>query len=140
LNNWPSTKTKEVFAGREDVKFLYDSVDTSDQSAETEYGQDIYRSELLLRKIKEDRRVNSVYGIAIALPDGSFASEKVIVKGTASDNLRITKLGYYYDWFFIPEGETRTLSEFSEDEYLDYSSKVLWPITEVIINFMRKNL
>lgn len=136
LDNWPGTKTKEVFAGREDVRFLYDSVDTSDQSAETEYGQDIYRSELVLRKIKDDRRVNSVYGIAIALPDGSFASDKVIVNGTASDSLRITKLGYYYDWFFVPEGEIRTLSELSEEEYLEYSSKVLWPITPKIKEFL----
>lgn len=48
-------------------------------------------------------------------------------------------LGYYYDWFFIPECEKRTLSKLTEDAYLEYSIRVLWPITGKIIDFLRNN-
>ncbi|MCH7759255.1 hypothetical protein IID20_02780, partial [Patescibacteria group bacterium] len=75
-------------------------------------------------------------GIAVVFPDGAEVSELVVIKGKASNELRITSTGYFYDWFFMPEGYDKTLSEFSEDWYLEYTSNVLWPIPNKTKSFL----
>ncbi len=135
LNGWPGTKTKQVFSGSD--KRIFDFVplklDLTGEEA------DIQRSQAVLDRIKDkDRKMRSVYGIAVVFPNGDEISELIVVKGKACEELRITATGYFYDWFFMPEGHDKTLSEFGEDKYLDFVSEVVWPIPDKIKDFLRR--
>jgi len=132
LNNWPGTKTKEAFVGDEKMTLGIGL---------NRFENDQRNSQVVLDKVAgRDRTVVSVYGIAVVCPDGSFTTDIVRVNGTAAPELRVTKVGYYYDWFFIPPGMTTTLSELSPQEYLDYTATVLWPITPKISDFLLSRL
>lgn len=133
LDGWPGTKTKEVFSGSDETIFNFEALKLNLTGNEF----DIKRSRAILDKIKDkDRGVKSVYGIAVVFPDGEKASESVIVEGRAADKLKITSTGYFYDWFFVPKGYDKTLSEFSEDDYLKFVSEILWPIPDRIRKFL----
>ena len=133
LDLWPGTKTKKVFAGSDKRIFNFDAFKLNLTGEEA----DIKRSRAILDKIKDkNRKIESGYGIAVVFPDGSEVSELVVIKGKASNELRITSTGYFYDWFFMPEGYDKTLSEFSEDWYLEYTSNVLWPIPNKTKSFL----
>ena len=135
LNGWPGTKTKKNFSGSDKRIFDFEPLKLKLTGGEA----DIQRSQAVLDRIKnKNRKIRSVYGIAVVFPDGDKTSQSVVVKGKASDELRITPTGYFYDWFFIPEGYNKTLSEFSEDEYLKFVSEVLWPIPNKVKSFLRE--
>ena len=137
LSGWPGTKGKELFSGSDKRIFDFDALNLDLTGEEA----DIKRTQAVLDKIKnKDRKMKSVYGIAVVFPDRDKASELVVVKGKASNELRITSIGYYYDWFFMPKGHNKTLSEFSEDEYLKLVSEVIWPIPDKIKSFLINRL
>ncbi|MFA6602730.1 MAG: non-canonical purine NTP pyrophosphatase [Candidatus Shapirobacteria bacterium] len=131
LNYWPGTLTKMAFTG--DEKMILGGV-------ENRFEADVAKSREVLARLVgiENRFLWSVYGIAIAFPDGVMVSDEVRVRGKAADDLRITKVGYYYDWFFMPGQSKKTLSEMTPEEYLDYTATVLWPITPRIIEVLKK--
>lgn len=133
LNNWPGTKSKEVFVGYSDETKHFINTDRSVKENEIEIAQ------YVANKIKDPERiVNSVYGIAIALPDGSCTSDLVTYTGRASKELVITDVGWNYDWFFIPNNLENPLSTLSNNEYTEFTGTYLWPITDKIIQFMAK--
>ncbi len=131
LNNWPGTKSKDIFLGysKETKHFLNPS--RSDKENQIEIAK------YVADKIKDLKRiVNSVYGIAIALPDGKSESDLVTFSGKASNELIITDVGWNYDWFYIPNNHTSTLSSFSQEEYIEFTGTYLWPITDKIVEFV----
>ena len=133
LDGWPGTKTKEVFSGSDETIFNFEALKLNLTGNEL----DIKRSQAILNKIKDkDRGVKSVYGIAVVFPSGEKASELVTVEGKAAHKLKITSTGYFYDWFFVPKGYNKTLSEFSEHNYLEFVSETLWPIPDRIRKFL----
>jgi inosine/xanthosine triphosphate pyrophosphatase family protein len=136
MQGWPGTKTKEVLAGSDKRNLNFEGLKLKLTGKEL----DIARTQAMLNKIKGlDRSMESRYGIAVCLRNGSSISDTVVIKGMAAENLNITDHGYFYDWFFIPNGYKKTLSEFEEKEYLLYISSVLWPITEKILNFLEES-
>lgn len=133
LNGWPGTKTKEAFSGSDKTIFDFEALNLNLSGDE----DDIKRSRTILDRIKnKNRGMKSVYGIAVAFPDGEKISDLVAVQGRASEELKITSTGYFYDWFFIPKGYDKTLSEFSEYEYFKLASEILWPISKKIKKFL----
>jgi len=137
LNGWPGTKTKEAFSGSDKTVFDFEALNLDLSGGEA----DIKRSQAILDSVKDkDRGMKSVYGIAAVFTDGNKISDLVAVQGKASAELKITSTGYFYDWFFIPEGYGKTLSEFSEEDYLKFASEILWPIPEKIKKFLITHL
>ena len=135
LNNWPGTLTKEILAGDND------RILGLKKREHSRYKQDIERTKKLLDLLKDKNRlVYSLYGIAFVLPNGKLIKKQIKIKGTASDTVRITDNGYFYDWFFIPDGQKRTLSEMGKEEYLEYTSSILWPFPISVQNFIDQNL
>jgi len=133
LNGWPGTDSKKVFSGTEKRTFNFEAIDLKLTGQEA----DIKRSQAILDLVKnKDRSMESLYGIAVAFDQNKYQSDSVIVKGKASPKLEITPNGYFYDWFFIPQGYNKTFSEFSKEEYLKFASEVLWPITDKIYKFL----
>lgn len=131
LNNWPGTKSKEVFVGysEETKQFI--------KSDRTQKENEIEIANYINNKIKDrDRIVNSVYGIAIALPNGRSESDLVVFEGTASKELIITEVGWNYDWFYIPNNMSSTLSSLTSEEYIEFTGTYLWPITDKIVKFI----
>ena len=133
LNNWPGTKSKDVFLGYSEETKQYINPDRSVKENEIEIAK------YVADKIKDPQRlVNSVYGIAIALPDGRSESDLVIFGGKASKELVITEVGWNYDWFYIPNNLNSTLSSLSKDEYIEFTGTYMWTITDKIIRFLAK--
>jgi len=135
LNNWPGTKSKDVFYGYSyETKHLISNKRAQKDNL-------IAITQYILNKIAEPKRiVNSVYGIAIALPDGRHSSDLVIHPGKASKKLVISDVGWNYDWFFIPKGLNKTLSSLEYADYISFTGKYLWPITKKIFSFINENI
>ncbi len=135
LNNWPGTKSKEIFVGYSDETKHFINADRSVKENEIEIAQ------YVADKIKDPERiVNSVYGIAIALPDGRSTSDLVTFSGKASKELLITEVGWNYDWFYIPNNLESPLSSLTKKEYTEFTGTYLWPITDKITQFIKANL
>ncbi|MFZ2152662.1 MAG: non-canonical purine NTP pyrophosphatase [Microgenomates group bacterium] len=129
LGGWPGTESKKELTGNDKMILGVDN----------RYESDVTNTQKLLDKLNgtENRTIYFGYGIALAIPNGEVISEGVRTRGTAANELRITKLGYYFDWFFIPEGKKNTLSEMTPEEYADYTAATLWPITPKILERLK---
>lgn len=133
LNNWPGTLSKDVFVGSSEETKYFINPERSDEENEIEIAQ------YVVDKIKDsERKVNSVYGIAISLPDGRSTSDLVIFNGKASKKLVVTEVGWNYDWFYIPDNLDSTLSSLSKEEYIAFTATHLWTIPDKIIKFLEK--
>jgi len=130
LGGWPGTESKKALAGDEKMILGVDN----------QFETDVVNTQKLLDRLKnkENRTMYVGYGIAVASPDGEMVSDKVRTRGTAANELRITRLGYYFDWFFMPEGRVAALSEMTPDEYDNYTATVLWPITLPVAEALKK--
>ena len=138
LGGWPGTESKEVFAGNE--KRLFNSFSQATLKL-TEREQDVKRSQTVLDRIKnKNRAMESLYGIAVVFNKNEYISDKIIIEGNASVKLKPTQNGYFYDWFFIPQGYDKTFSEFGKEEYSKFASEILWPITDKIYKFLTDKL
>lgn len=135
LNDWPGTKSKEIFVGYSDETKQFINPNRSEKENQIEIAK------YVADKIEDPERVvNSVYGIAIALPDGRSASDLVTFTGKASKELLITEVGWNYDWFYIPNNLKSPLSSLTKEEYTEFTGTYLWPITDKIIRFIKANL
>lgn len=135
LNNWPGTNSKDVFLGMSDETKHFIDQQKSDKDIAIEI------CNYVLSKIQDAGRVvNSVYGIAVALPDGKSASDLVTFSGKASKSLFIGNAGWNYDWFFIPDSLDSTLSALTEEEYIKFTGTYMWPITNKIAEFIRNSI
>ncbi|MCX6726550.1 MAG: hypothetical protein NTY75_01895 [Candidatus Shapirobacteria bacterium] len=130
LGGWPGTETKKELTGNEKMILGVDN----------QYESDVTNTRKLLDKLngETNRTIYFGYGIALAMPNGEIVSDEVRTKGSAANELRITKLGYYFDWFFIPENRAITLSEMTSKEYHEYTATTLWPITAKIVDVLKK--
>jgi inosine/xanthosine triphosphate pyrophosphatase family protein len=139
LDRWPGTNTKKALAG--DDKRVFEEETYYQTQLETR-DLDIKRTQIVLDQIKDkDRTVNVVYGIAAAIGEDSI-NELITVSGKATDRLFIEGRGYYFDWFFIPDGLglDRPISMLSEEEYMKIASEILWPIPEKVEQFLINKL
>lgn len=135
LDNWPGTNSKDVLLGfSEETKGLVKE-DRSRRENEIEIAR------YIIDKIKdEERKMNSVYGIAISLPNGESASDLVVYPGKASKELVLTDHSWNYDWFYIPDGLNTTLSSLSKEEYIEYTGNHLWTITDRVVEFIESKI
>ena len=81
------------------------------------HGDDEANNDLLLEKLKEctDRGAHYTCAIVIAYPDGSSVEAEGYLYGTIGYARRGSG-GFGYDPLFFPEGDTRTLAEYSAEE------------------------
>ncbi len=129
--NWPGTLSKEVMFG--DEKVIH-----TKQMWEEQREENYNRAVSVLAKLdgQENRRIQIIQGLAIALPNGNFQTEEKISYGIASQEV-INKVGGSYDWFFIHNGLEITNSQFPSEEALDiFAAKNYYPITPKIIEFL----
>lgn len=131
--NWPGTLSKEVMFG--DEKVIH-----TKQMWEEQREENYNRAKSVLEKLggQENRRIQIIQGLAIALPNGEFQTEEKISYGIASQEV-INGVGGSYDWFFIHQGLEITNSQFPSEEALDiYAAKNYYPITPKIVGFLER--
>jgi XTP/dITP diphosphohydrolase len=129
--NWPGTLSKEVMFG--DEKVIH-----TKQMWEEQRGENYNRAVSVLTKLdrQENRRIQIIQGLAIALPNGNFQTEEKKSYGIASQQV-INGVGGSYDWFFIHQGLEITNSQFPSEEALDiYAAKNYYSITPKIVRFL----
>lgn len=82
-----------------------------------EHGDDKKNTDLLLRKLagESDRGAHYTAAVALVYPDGQILSAEGYLFGRIADAPRGTG-GFGYDPVFVPEGGTRTLAEYTEEE------------------------
>jgi XTP/dITP diphosphohydrolase len=82
-----------------------------------EHGDDEANNDLLLARLsdKSDRSAHYTAAIAIAYPDGKVITAEGYLYGKIIKERRGTG-GFGYDPIFVPELETRTVAEMSEEE------------------------
>ena len=81
------------------------------------HGNDEENNDLLLLKLsdKEDKGAHYTCAMCLAYPDGGRVEAEGYMYGTITENRRGTH-GFGYDPLFIPEGESRTVAEMSDEE------------------------
>lgn len=86
-------------------------------SARFSGGGDEENNKLLLEKLKNEENRKAHYSCAMALvyPDGRQVLAEGYMYGEITDSPRGER-GFGYDPLFIPEGESRTVSEMTDDE------------------------
>jgi valyl-tRNA synthetase/inosine/xanthosine triphosphate pyrophosphatase family protein len=133
--NWPGTDSKKVMFGNDDVTWNIDS------EWESEMEMNTFRAQQAIDKLEDkDRSMRLIQGLAIALPDGRFASEEFATLGKASEKI-VNKIGGAFDWFFIPNSLGHIMAEFDTQDLLDqWTSKNTYPITPEITSFLEKNV
>ena len=82
-----------------------------------EHGNDEANNALLLEKLrdKSDKSAHYTCAMAIAYPDGSLVTAEGYMYGSITDTRRGTR-GFGYDPYFVPNGETRTVAEMTDEE------------------------
>ena len=82
-----------------------------------EHGRDEDNNNLLLEKLMGNSNRKAHYSCAMALvyPDGTFVSAEGFMYGDITDTPRGER-GFGYDPLFVPEGDTRTVAELTDDE------------------------
>lgn len=78
---------------------------------------DLANNALLLEKLsdKSDKTAHYTCAMALVYPDGRAVTAEGYMYGSIIDTPRGSK-GFGYDPLFVPEGESRTVAEMSEDE------------------------
>ena len=86
-------------------------------SARFSGGTDEDNNALLLKKLsdKEDKSAHYTCAVSLVYPDGKHVSAEGYMYGNITENARGTR-GFGYDPIFIPDGETRTVAEMSDEE------------------------
>ena len=82
-----------------------------------EHGDDEANNDLLLEKLadKPDRTAHYTCAIALVYPDGKEVTAEGDLYGTIID-MRRGNGGFGYDPLFVPEGDTRTVAEMTDEE------------------------
>lgn len=82
-----------------------------------EHGDDEANNALLLERLrdKEDKSGHYTCAMALVFPDGREICAEGYMYGAITENRRGTH-GFGYDPLFIPEGESRTVAEMSDEE------------------------
>lgn len=82
-----------------------------------EHATDEDNNRLLLEKLKNepDRTAHYTAAIALVYPDGREVTAEGYMYGTIIDTPRGTR-GFGYDPIFVPDGETRTVAELTDEE------------------------
>ena len=86
-------------------------------SARFSGGSDLDNNNLLLKKLsdKDDKSAHYTCAMALVYPDGYSVFAEGYMYGTITENSR-GEHGFGYDPIFIPDGETRTVAELSDEE------------------------
>ena len=81
------------------------------------HGNDLDNNNLVLKNLKdkEDKSAHYTCAMAIAYPDGSLVTAEGYMYGSITDTRRGTR-GFGYDPYFVPNGETRTVAEMTDEE------------------------
>ena len=81
------------------------------------HGNDIDNNNLLLKLLrdKEDKTAHYTAAICLAYPDGRLVTAEGYMYGSITEDWRGDR-GFGYDPIFVPEGETRTVAELSDEE------------------------
>ena len=81
------------------------------------HGNDEDNNKLLLEKLsdKSDKRAHYTCAMALVYPDGREIFAEGYMYGEITDNPR-GSAGFGYDPLFIPDGETRTVAEMTDEE------------------------
>ena len=82
-----------------------------------EHGNDEANNDLLLNNLcdKEDKSAHYTCAVSLVYPDGRVLGAEGYMYGTITENRRGTR-GFGYDPIFVPEGESRTVAEMSDEE------------------------
>ena len=86
-------------------------------SARFSGGDDEDNNALLLEKLKskEDKGAHYTCAMALVYPDGRLVSAEGYMYGKITDHRRGER-GFGYDPIFIPDGDTRTVAEMTDEE------------------------
>lgn len=81
------------------------------------HGDDAANNALLLARLsdKEDKTAHYTCAMALAYPDGRLVEAEGYMYGTITPDARGER-GFGYDPIFIPDGESRTVAEMSDEE------------------------
>ncbi len=132
LNGWPGAATKSVMAGSDD-RILGDFND--DENVQL---NDIERAKLVLSQLSEnDRSMTCFYAVAISIPGKEPVLGLHQVHGLAAENVQ-TGNGWFYDWFFIPEGYETPFSLFDSLDFEEFGREKMYRIPEEIISFVER--
>lgn len=104
-------------------------------SARFSGGSDEDNNKLLLEKLECESNKSAHYACAMSLvyPDGKVVGAMGYMYGSITDSPRGTH-GFGYDPLFVPEGETRTVAEMSDEEKnaISHRSRALAALIEKI--------
>ena len=81
------------------------------------HGNDIENNKLLLDMLreKEDKSAHYTAAIALVYPDGKEITAEGYMYGTITEDWRGDR-GFGYDPIFVPDGDTRTVAELTDEE------------------------
>ena len=81
------------------------------------HGTDEENNKLILKKLEGESNKRAHYTAAVALvyPDGKTVTAEGYMYGTITDTPRGER-GFGYDPLFVPDGDTRTVAELTDDE------------------------
>ena len=81
------------------------------------HGNDIENNKLLLEMLreKEDKSAHYTAAIALVYPDGKEITAEGYMYGTITEDWRGDR-GFGYDPIFVPDGDTRTVAELTDEE------------------------
>ena len=82
-----------------------------------EHGNDQANNDLLIARLadKEDKSAHYTAAICLVYPDGKRVDAEGYLYGRIIDTPRGTR-GFGYDPIFVPDGETRTVAEMTDEE------------------------
>ncbi len=97
------------------------------------HGNDIDNNNLLLEllKDKEDKTAHYTAAIALVYPDGTTITAEGYMYGTITEHWRGDR-GFGYDPIFVPDGDTRTVAELTDEEKnaISHRGKALMALLE----------
>ena len=81
------------------------------------HGDDLANNALLLKNLedKQDKTAHYTCAMALAYPDGKLVTAEGYMYGSITPDARGER-GFGYDPIFVPEGETRTVAEMTDEE------------------------
>ena len=99
------------------------------------HGNDIDNNNLLLEMLrnKDDKSAHYTAAIALVYPDGTTLTAEGYMYGTITEYWRGDR-GFGYDPIFVPDGDTRTVAELTDEEKnaISHRGKALMALLEKI--------
>ncbi len=99
------------------------------------HGNDIDNNNLLLEMLrnKDDKSAHYTAAIALVYPDGTTLTAEGYMYGTITEHWRGDR-GFGYDPIFVPDGDTRTVAELTDEEKnaISHRGKALMALLEKI--------